>query len=217
MTLAAAVVAVAVGGCGGGSSKVSAGSLHSRLLPASGVPGYFLSRTLDWSDPVNLVGEGLFLPEVVHPSQAVSKINGAGFEGASGEKLATNSGDADITTGVMEFKSASQAASIRDWMHQEDLREPCFTACIYTPGSLPLPAVPGSRAVAQSAHAPAPPPPPSGSRRKVVVVGPPSRYLVEFVIGRYLYFGWTEAPPNAQANFVKIAEDYYNRVKGLRA
>src|SRR5437588_10152574 len=71
-------------GCGG-TSKVSAASLHSRLAPESVAPGFHLERTLDLTDPVNLVVEGIHLPERTHPSQAVSEVTSSGFEGAAGE------------------------------------------------------------------------------------------------------------------------------------
>jgi hypothetical protein len=210
VTLALAMAVIGAGGCGGGKAKVSAASLHPRLLAASAVPGYFLARTLGWSDPVDLVGEGLFLPEIVHPSQAVKMIDGAGFEGAAGEKLDTNAMSDEITTGVMEFKSASSATKIRDWMHGEDLHEPCFTACIYTPRNLTIGGVRDARAVAQVPSAPKPPPLSRGLRRAPVFVGgPPTRYLAEFVIGRYVYFGWTEGQASDQTKFVTLAKDYY--------
>src|SRR5260370_40846520 len=83
--VAAAGICV-VAGCGG-QSKVSSTALMPRLAPESAAPGFHLERTLDWSDPTNLVGEGIRLPERTHPSQAVSEIHGAGFEGAAGEQL----------------------------------------------------------------------------------------------------------------------------------
>jgi hypothetical protein len=48
--------AVAIASCGGsGGEEVSSASLQGRLLPASALPGFGVQRTLDWSDPVNLV------------------------------------------------------------------------------------------------------------------------------------------------------------------
>jgi hypothetical protein len=212
----AVTIAVVGGGCGGGggSSKASAASLHPRVLAVSAVPGYFLARTLGWSDPVDLVGEGIFLPQIVHPSQAVKMIDSAGFEGATGEKLDTNGMNGEITTGVMKFKSAGSATKIRDWLHGEDLHEPCFTACIYTPHNLVIRGAPDARGVAQVPSAPPPPPAPRGLRRAPVFLGgPPTRYLAEFVIGRYVYFGWTEGQARDETKFVTMAKDYYDRAK----
>ena len=79
------LVSLAVGSlaaCGGGddgSDKVSAASLKNRLLPASALPGFRQQRTFDWGDPVNLVGEGLLLPEATHPSSGVKLFRGRWF------------------------------------------------------------------------------------------------------------------------------------------
>src|SRR5205085_10001820 len=100
-------------GCGS-NSNVSANSLKPRLLPASLAPGFHLLRTLDWSDPVNLVGEGIFLPEATHPSQAIKEVRDAGFRGAAGEDLNRGgpTGD-DVRTGVVKFKSSGSANKVR--------------------------------------------------------------------------------------------------------
>jgi hypothetical protein len=146
LVLAACAAAVGLGGltgCGS-DSKVSVSSLKPRLLPASLTPGFRVLRTLDWSDPVNLAGEGFFLPELAHPSDAVKEIRGAGFQGALGEQLNRGgpTGD-DIRTGVAKFKSAGGAGKVRDWMHREDLQQPCFAQCIFSPRNLVLPGIPG--------------------------------------------------------------------------
>jgi hypothetical protein len=47
--------------------------------------------------------------------------------------------------------------------------------------------------------------------------GPPTRYLVEFTVGSYLYFIRTEGNAAAKARFVAGAKQYYDRVKGLGA
>ena len=200
LVVAAACVAAAglggLTGCGG-ESKVSASSLKSRLFPASLTPGFRQLRTFDWSDPVNLVGEGFFLPEVTHPSEAVKEVRDAGFRGAVGEDLNRGGPTGDeIRTGVVKFKSASAAEKIRDWLHREDLQQPCYAQCIFSPRNLAISGVPGAVAVRQvpSLQPPGTPPPgvklPSGVKAPRVLPGsgPPTRYLAEFTIGDYLYF-----------------------------
>jgi hypothetical protein len=228
MVVAASVVAAGLGGltgCGS-DSKVSASSLKPRLLPASLTPGFHMLRTFDWSDPVNLVSEGIFLPELTHPSEAVKEVRGADFQGAAGEQL--NRGGptgSDIRTGVVKFKSASGAEKVRDWMHREDMQQPCFAQCIFTPRNLALSGVPGAEAVQQvpSVQPPGTPPPgvklPPGVRvpRVLPGSGPPTRYLAEFTIGHYLYFLRTEGNAAARAKFVSGTQQYYKRVKGLDA
>jgi hypothetical protein len=209
-------------GCGGGS-EVSASSLKPRLLPASLTPGFRVLRTLDWSDPVNLVGEGIFLPEATHPAQAVKEVRDADFRGAVGEQLNRGgpNGD-DIRTGVVKFKSSGGAEKVRDWMHREDLQQPCFAQCIYSPQNLAVPGVPGAAAVQQVPSAQGPPPGlklPSGVKAPRVLPGngPPTHYLVEFTTGEYLYFISTQGNAAAKAKFVTGTQQYYKRVKGLDA
>jgi hypothetical protein len=215
----------AVTGCGS-DSKVSASSLKPRLLPASLTPGFRVLRTFDWSDPVNLVSEGIFLPELTHPSDAVKEVRGADFQGSAGEQL--NRGGptgSDIRTGVLKFKSTGGADKVRDWMHREDLQQPCFAECIFSSRNLALSGVPGGEAVRQvpSAQPPGAPPPgvnlPPGVKAPRVLPGsgPPTRYLAEFTIGHYLYFVRTEGNAAARARFVAGTEQYYKRVKGLDA
>ena len=213
---------VGLTGCGGGGgSEVSASSLKPRLLPVSLTPGFHLLRILDWSDPVNLVGEGIFLPEATHPSAAVKEVRDADFRGASGEQLNRGgpNGD-DIRTGVVKFKSAGGAEKVRDWMHSEDLQQPCFAQCIYSPRNLAIPGIPGAQAVRQVPSAQQPPgtPPPGVKLPRVVPGGgPPIRYLTEFTIGDYLYFISTQGDAAARARFVAGTQQYYKRVKGLDA
>ena len=225
VVVAACAAAAGLGGltgCGS-ESKVSASSLKPRLLPASLTPGFHLLRTLDWSDPVNLVGEGIFLPELTHPSQAVKEVRDAGFRGAVGEQLNRGGPNGtDIRSGVAEFKSAGGAEKVRDWMYSEDLQQPCFAQCIFSPRNLALSGVPGAKAVRQvpSAQPPGPPPgvklPPGVKAPRVAPgSGPPTRYLAEFTIGDDLYFVSTEGNAAARARFVTGIQQYYKRLQGL--
>ena len=77
---------VALAGCGGGGSSgnVTAQSLEPRLIPASSLPGFTKAHTYDWSDPINLVGEGIPLPAATHPSDGVQVFKKAGLRGAAG-------------------------------------------------------------------------------------------------------------------------------------
>jgi hypothetical protein len=212
-------LAVAVGGCGGGGdSTVSSTSLQSRLIPASQVPGFKFERRLDWSDPVNLVGEGMTLPEVTHPSQAVSELKNANFEGAAGEVLRKGSGFAttELNIGAAKFKSPADADNVRDWMHKQDLQQPCFVQCIFSPRPATIPGVPGARFVVQQpTGAPKPPPGlklPPGARS-----GPPANYLAEFTVGPYLHWVFLQADPKDRAQVVagvKRYHDYAQKIAG---
>jgi hypothetical protein len=214
--VACVLACAAVAGCGGSSgSKVSSASLQPRLLPSSDVPGFGLERTLDWSDPVNLVGEGLFLPERTRPGSAVREFTGAHFRGAAGEWLTSGIGgenETEARLGVAQFQSAADASRVRDWMHREDLMQPCYSQCIFAPGPASIAGIPSVRYAVQIGHVPPPPKgvrPPPGAR----VFQGPANFLAEFTMGPRLYWAVLHAGPPARARFEAGIKLYYARAK----
>ena len=207
--VACLLVCVALTACGG-TSKVSSASLQPRLLPSSEVPGFGLQRTLDWSDPVNLVGEGLFLPQRTRPSSAVKEFTGTHLTGAAGEVLTSGVGEneTEVRVGVAQFQSAADANGVRDWMHREDLMQPCYSQCIFAPGSATIAGIPSARYVVQTGHVP---PPPKGARLPpgVRVFQGPANFLSEFTIGPRLYWAVLHAGPPARARFEAGMRLYY--------
>jgi hypothetical protein len=203
--------ALAIAGCGGGGGKVSAASLRSRLLPATAIPGFGLQRTLDWSDPVNLVGEGLRIPQRTRPREALSEFSGADFKGAVGEVLSSGPNGTEVTIGVAKFSSEADANRVRDWMHREDLRQPCFSQCIFSPAAVTVAGSPGLRLVVQSSP---PPPRPPGAPRGVKFVAPaPANYHAEFTVGPYLYWASLTADSTAKTRFEEGMKLYYAHAK----
>jgi hypothetical protein len=203
----------AIAGCGGGgTSKVSSASLQPRLLSGSAVPGFGLQRTLNWSDPVDLVGEGLALPQMTHPSAAVKEFKDAHFRGATGEVLTSGGGfnATEAILGVAQFKGAADANRVREWMHDQDLDQPCFSQCIFAPFPVTVPGIPSLRFVVQSSHAP---PPPPGAPRGVKVGPAPANYLAEFTVGPYLYWAVLHADSTARARFEQGVKLYYAHAK----
>jgi hypothetical protein len=197
--------------CGGGdeaSEKVSAASLKKRLLPVSALPGFHQQRTFDWSDPVDLVGEGVPLPESTHPSRAVKMFEDAGLEGSAGERLTTGTppDGGEVTVGVVKLASADGALRARDWLHAQELRQPCFTACIFNPSELPISGVPTAKAVQQA---------PNAEARQGPGPPPPTHYLVEFTQGPYLYFANTDGSRSDARKVVAATELYYKHVRKL--
>jgi hypothetical protein len=199
----------------GSDKSVSSASLKPQLLKASAVPGYGLQRTLDWSDPVDMVAQGLFLPELTKPSAGVKVIKSAGLRGAAGEVLSRGGGMnmSEVTIGVAKFKSADSANKVRDWMHGQDLQQPCAVACIFSPHPVKLPGVPSGRLVVQSSYPTPPPGAPAGAKP---IGGPPTNYHVEFTVGPYVYFASTQGSPNDKAPFIAGAQRYYRQVSGTR-
>jgi hypothetical protein len=200
LSLAALSLAV-VSGCGGGG-KVSATSLDPRLLAASSLPGFDLERRLDWSNPVDLVGEGVALPDSTHPSAGVKEFQSAHLKGAAGEVLKRGVGlnVTEIRIGVAKFDSDSDAARVRSWMHGQDLQQPCFTQCVFAPLPMKLAGVPNSAAVVQTT---------TGGKPG------PANYRAEFTVGLYLYWVWFQgdASGKTKGRFQTGLGLYYQHVK----
>ena len=219
--IAVLLIAGVAAGCGGSSGKVPAASLTPRLLPPSSVPGFGLQRTLNWGDPVNLVGEGLALPQVTHPSTAVNAFRQAHLKGAAGEILVHGSGleETAVQIGVAKFDSPADANKVRDWMHRQDLTQPCFSQCIFSPAPASIPGIPNLSMVVQSSHVPPPPGPPPGVslppgvRRRASVAAPPASYFAEFTIGPYLYWALLHANSAAQSQFEAGVRLYYQHAR----
>jgi hypothetical protein len=192
-----------VSGCGG-SGNVSASSLYPRLLPASSVPGFGAERRFDWTNPIDLVGEGVALPGVTHPSAGVDEFKNAHVKGAAGEVFSRGTGlNADeIHIGVAKFDSPSDAAKVRSWMHGQDLQQPCFTQCVFSPRPLKLSEVPNSSAVVQTTTGGKP-----GSG--------PANYRAEFTVGPYLYWVWFggDASAKTKSRFEAGLGRYYEHAK----
>jgi hypothetical protein len=201
--LLAALSLALVSGCGGGG-KVSATSLDPRLLAASSVPGFRLERTLDWSNPVNLVGEGVALPDITHPSAGVKEFQSAHLKGGAGEVLIRGGGlnASEIHIGVAKFDSTSDAAKVRSWMHGQDLQQPCFVVCAFKPQPMKLSGVPNSAAVVQTTAGGKP-----GSG--------PANYRAEFTVGPYLYWVWLpgDASAKTKSRFETGLGRYYRHAK----
>jgi hypothetical protein len=198
----AAALVFVLGACGG-SSKVSATSLEPRLLPASSLPGFTSVATRNWSNPVDLASQGVALPQPTYPSEAVKEFQTAHLQGAAGEVLRRGVGldQTDIVIGVAELDSASDAAKAQSWMHSQDLQEPCFGVCIFSPRVVKLAGVPGSAAVVQYLARARP--------------SDPANYRAEFTIGRYLYWAWFSSDSRAKtkSEFEAGIARYYQHAK----
>jgi hypothetical protein len=207
-----ALATAAICGCGS-TSKVSSASLQSRLLPASSLPGVGLQRIFDWSDPVNLVGEGVALPQVTHPSEGVKQFKDAGLSGAAGETFTRGAaGEETVTTlGVAKLDSAASSIRVADWMHTQDLHQPCYSQCIFASSAASIAGIPGVRYVIQSGKVTPPPGPPPGAPKgiKVTVAPAPANYLAEFTIGPYLYWAAVHGDASVKTRFEQGLRLYY--------
>jgi hypothetical protein len=198
VALSIALAAALAAGCGGGESKVTASSLYPQLLPGAGIPGFTLERRLDWSNPVDLVGEGLSLPLVLHPSQAVKEFQDSHLEGSAGEVLTKGAGlnGTEVRLGVAKFKSSGDATKVAAWMAK-------------------IPGLTHVRFVVQT-RSPLPAGAPKGAKP---AGGAPANYLAEFTRGPYLYWLGLHADSSSTAKQQVEAgiNKYYDHVQQLPA
>jgi len=199
-------------GCGDDDDDggASAADLKKQLLPASQIPGYKVQRTLEWDDSVDAVVEGLFLPEETPPSRAVDVYEEAGFEAGAGERLVVKKGSPfegpQATVEVVAFGSDEDARDALDFVHGEDLKQPCFAVCSVNPSEMAVDGIPGAKG---AKLLPLKKPPPNAP--------PPfEAYGVEFTIGPRLYVVSAGGGPNqVKADLVlDAARQLYARNKG---
>ena len=119
----------------------------------------------------------------------------AHFQGATGEHLAQGTSPLNeniITAGVAKFPSEAEATKVRDWMHSQDLQEPCYGACIYSPTAFAIPGVPNAKAVEQRPNELALKLDPTMS----------SQFRVAFTDGPYLHWVALDAPHSSAPRVV---------------
>jgi hypothetical protein len=176
-------------GCGGDDNGTSPASLRSRLLPAAALPGFKIERRLEWDNPVDLVVEGLPLPEETPPSRAVKVFEDAGFEAAVGERLVVAKGNTfegpHGGIDVIQLGSDDDARDALDYVHKEGLKQPCFAVCSVAARELAVEGIRGAKGVHLS---PLRNPPPNAP--------PPfEAYAVAFTIGPRLFFANADGGP----------------------
>jgi hypothetical protein len=224
----AIVAALLSAGCGGGSSSSesssSSSSIKGHLLPASVTPQFRVQRTLNWSDAVDVVGEGLALPEAVHPSSVVNWLKDNGYVGGRGEVLVKGAppNETEIRTGFIKFGSPDQARKAQTYLNKLALQQPCFTACVFSPRQVKLAGLSNVTMVEQLDRSKPPPGarklPPGGASRLPpgAVVGPPANFAFEFTSGPYVYFANLAASAGFLHQIEAGARAYYAQVKAQK-
>jgi hypothetical protein len=203
--LAVLLLAAFVAGCGGDDDESSPASLTTRLLPASEVPGFDVERRFEWENAIDFTVEGVFLSQNTRPSELVDVIEDAGFEAGAGEVLSKSRMGPSMTVSAANFASDEGAEDVRDRLHQEDLKQPCYGACSQIQSEVAVSGIPDATG-AQSLPDPKPPPnaPP-----------PFEAYAVEFTVGRHLYVVNGSGGPNEleKDQVLDAATALYERVK----
>jgi hypothetical protein len=181
VTVMMVLLALGLAACGDDNGGTSSAELKSQLLPASDVKGFKVERSFEWDNPTDLTVQGLFLPAETKPSDAVNEIDDSGFDAAAGESLAVSKGNTfngpHMQLNVVQLGSDEDAKTVRDYIHDQDLKQPCFEVCSVDPSAIAVPGIPdakGAQLVPQKEPPPNAPP-------------PFEAYAVEFPIGGRLY------------------------------
>lgn len=176
-----------------------------RITPPAAGARFKVERYFEWKDPIDVVAQGFALPEVTAPSQGVAVLKKAGFDAGAGEVLTNGPFGPQLVVDAIKFNSAGGANEVRDWLHGQDLTQPCFSTCSEGVSNLSLASVPGSKAAKQVplSKLPRNSPPPF------------DHYAAEFTIGPYLYVVDIHGAPNtiSQKLFEKGTKTYYDYVK----
>ena len=193
-------------GCGGdddGGGDVAVSGLKEDL-PAADELGMESERELEWDNSTDFVVEGLFISEGTAPSEVISAMDDAGFEGAAGGRLFNSDDDHHARISVAEFESEDGAVEAREVLHEEDLKQPCFAACTVSPEEYEVDGIPSSQAVHQ---VPNEGKPPAGVFKF-------EAYHAEFVIGPRLYVIQMDSSPGKAlgAAFDRSVKTFYEGV-----
>jgi hypothetical protein len=202
--VASLVAMVFVAGCGGDNESASPKTLKPDLPPASDYKGFRLERTFAWDNPIDVVVDGIPLPESTEHSVAVGRFEDAGFEAGAGERL-RGAKDEDASITIAQFGSDDQAREILRYVQKEGLKQPCSGVCSEAGAKFDVPGIPGARGVQQTPLKNLPP------------HGPPpfSAYGVVFTVGSKFYLVGSGGPPGAvkRDQVIEAARSLYNHVR----
>jgi hypothetical protein len=187
LALIALVLLFQVGtGCGDDNGdERTPESLESLLPPPAQVGPLRLERSLAWDNATDFIVQGTVLPQATAPSAAIGQMEDSGFSAAAGQILTPKGGGEPVNVSVAAFDSADGAAEAQDYLHEQDLQQPCFAACAVSPNEFAIQDVPGVTAVHQ---APVTGDLPPG-------VGPLEAFAAEFTIGSDLFYVYASGDP----------------------
>jgi hypothetical protein len=195
--------ALATGVACGDDDETSPASLKPLLVPESQLR-LALEHPFEWDNAIDFTVEGINLPQSTRPSDAIEEIEDAGFDAGYGQFL----GPGDVHVAVAKFDGDDGATEARDYLHQQDLQQPCFGACSVDPQEFEVSGIPNLKGVhlvpRPRSELPADAPPPFEA------------FTVEFTIGPYLYYvnaggGPGEVPEERFTRGVKTVYEYARR------
>jgi hypothetical protein len=147
----------------------------------------------------------LLLSENTRLSEVIDVIGEAGFEAGAGEELSKGPMGPGMSVVAAEFASDDGAEEVRDRLHQENLKQPCYGTCSQIQSELSVTGIPeamGAQTLPDPKPPPDPPPPFEG-------------YAVEFTLGSYLYVINGGGPPGSgmKDRVLDAATALYGQVK----
>ena len=204
---AVAALGAAAVGCGDDDEPEgpSPESLKSLLPPASQLGPLKPGQTFEWDNATDLVVIGLVFPEATAPSDSSAQIEDAGFVAAAGELLMPRGGGSPVNVTAIAFDSPEGATQAQDYLHAQDLEQPCLAACAVNPEELSIEEIPDATAVH---HVPIEADLPPG-------LHPFEGFAVEFPIGSNLFYAAASADPGdiPVSDFKRGATRFYRYAK----
>jgi hypothetical protein len=196
-------------GCGGdGDDDEPAPESLAGLLPPPAELGPLREeRSFEWDNSIDFIVEGTVLPQATAPSSAIGEMDNAGFAAGAGQILIPKGpeGGAPVNVSVAAFDSSDGATQAQDYLHEQDLQQPCFAACAVNPRELTIEEIPGATAVH---HVPTKGELPPGLHRF-------EAFAVEFTIGSNLYYATASGDPGdiPEAEFEQGALRFYEHAQ----
>lgn len=209
VVLGVALAAFSLAACGDGNEDpATPAEMKAALLPESQIDGLKRVRLYEWTNSTDFAVEGLLVGETTSTDAVEATLAGAGFEAGAGEELASVDGDEQrdgprVNVAVGRFGSEHDALALRDFLHAEDMRQPCAKACVVSAKELQVPEIPGAKA---RAHTPIANPPQDAPE-------PFEGYAVVFNVGPVLYVVESWSPPGTldAADVIATAQAMYDR------
>jgi hypothetical protein len=181
--LLAIAASLGVAGCGSGSSTQADSASLKPLLPSAEQLGPLrVETTFAWDNPTDFIVQGTVLPALTKPTDAIAKM--AGFQAGAGEALLPKgaTGGPPVLIDAVAFGSADDASAAQDYLHSQDLQQPCAASCSVNPTTLKIADVPGVTAVHQ---VPINPKAPDSFEA----------YSAEFTVGSNLFYATASGSP----------------------
>ena len=159
------------------------------LLPAAEdlLPDLETEREFEWDNPIDYVAEGVLTSEGTSPSTLVDPIDEEDFEAGAGQQLTDDKREKFTVVSVAAFESEEGAEAARDLLHEEDLKQPCFAACVVSGFEHEVEGIPDAAAVHQKPNEGKPPP----------GLFPFEGFHIEFPIGSNLFALYISGPPGS--------------------